>query len=323
MQQQLISILQTIGPILFLLFLGILIRKTSILEPVHIAGLQTLVVKIVLPAALFLTFLRISLHWDYVLLPLFIFLLCALTYGYGLLRQRLRPSPVASFPFLMSSFEFGMLGITLYAAAFGESRLGNIAIMGLGQEFFVWFIMIPAVAGLTGGPKGKNTSRAGRMQILKSFLTNPALVGIFIGLALNVSGFNSWGENSTAAALLISSLQKLTPVLVPAILIIIGYNMDFKPHYIRQVLGIFTQRSLIMVPLSIAFIIFILQRLLGLEIYFTYALITLLILPPPFVIPLFLPESRKSELAEINGILMAYTLLTIALFILFIVITSL
>ncbi len=47
-------------------------------------------------------------------------------------------------------------------------------------------------------------------------------------------------------------------------------------------------------------------------------IVPLILLPPPFVIPLFLPVSRKDELPEINGILMTYTFFSIILFSLFI-----
>jgi hypothetical protein len=315
MKEQLLSIVITIGPILILLISGMLLRTMHVIDPPHVQGLQILVLKVILPSALFLTFLDMRLHVNYILLPLFAFFLCAVTYAYGFaMRKKFREPP--AFRYLMSSFEFGMMGITLFVAAFGQQQLGKIAIIGLGQEFFVWFVMVPSLSGLTG-------SRSNTTKVIKSFVTNPALVAIFAGLVLNISGFSRWGEDTLPARLLLSTLKSLSPALVPMILIIIGYNMDFKPRYMKQAAIIFLQRIIIMGPLTLLFIVFIMGPVLHLDRFFLYAVITLIILPPPFVIPLFLPQKREGEIPQINGVLMGYTLLTVVVFCLFVVIVNL
>ena len=129
-----------VGPIPLLLAAGIFIRKKKILTPEQIEGLKTLVIKFALPAALFLTFLKMELKLSLIALPAFVFFLCLLTYGYGHLRYLRNRDLNPAFPYLMSSFEFGMLGLILFSAAFGGDNLGKLAIAGLGQEFFVWFV---------------------------------------------------------------------------------------------------------------------------------------------------------------------------------------
>jgi len=301
------GILETVGPILILLGAGIFIRKKEILSSQQIEGLKTLVVKFALPAALFLTFLKMELKVSLIAFPVFIFLLCLLTYAYGHLRSRRNRGLNPAFPYLMSSFEFGMLGLILFAAAFGRENLGKLAIAGLGQEFFVWFVMIPHVSGIAG-------NRQSRILILKSFVTNPALMAIFAGLALNLAGFTRWGADLALSRMLASTLDTLSALIVPSVLIFIGYGMVINRTYIREAAGLILQRLAVMaLPVGL-FIILGINRILNLDSYYSLGILTLFILPPPFVIPLFLNRERQALLPRINGILVLYTVFTIVAF---------
>jgi len=315
MNEHLVKTLITLSPVIVLVFLGAFVRKTRILSSVQIEGLQNLAVKIVLPATLFLTFIKLEMEWRYFLLPVFIFLLCVLTYLYGLARSRWGRIEIKSFPFMMSSFEFGMLGITLFSSVFGVEQLGKIALMALGQEFFVWFIMVPRL----GGRELKN---AGVLKMVWSFITNPALGAIILGLLLNVSGFSRWGTGCLPTEVLFAVLEQLSSMIVPLILIIIGYNMRLQRKSFKNAFTLILQRLLVMAPLAAVFAGFVMKRFLNLDQYYIYGLITLILLPPPFVIPIFLDPKRKDELPGINGILMTYTFFTIILFSLFILALS-
>ena len=65
MNEYLVRALTTLSPVIILVFLGAFIRKVRILSSVQIEGLQALVLKIVLPAALFLTFIHLEMEWRY------------------------------------------------------------------------------------------------------------------------------------------------------------------------------------------------------------------------------------------------------------------
>jgi hypothetical protein len=188
--------------------------------------------------------------------------------------------------------------------------------MALGQEFFVWFVMIPRVSGMI-------QRKEGSFQLIKSFITNPALTAIFIGLFMNIIGFLRWGQNAAAAQIFLSALEKLPPLIVPLILIIIGYNMKMQLESLKQTFFLFLQRIFLMLPLSLLFIYLVMQKILNLDEYYIYGLLTLILLPPPFIIPLFLPSERKKELPEINSILMSYTLISVLFFFLLVVIVNL
>ena len=302
-----INILETVGPILLLLGAGILIRKKRILSGEQVDGLQVLIVKFALPSALFLTFLKMELKLSLIALPGFAFFLCALTYVFGHIRLRKNPSLNPAFPYMMSSFEFGMLGLILFTAAFGAENLGKLAITALGQEFFVWFIMVPHVSGIAGKAHS-------RLIILKSFITNPALIAIFIGLILNISEYAQWGTGLAPFRMIMSTLNALAGLIVPSILIFIGYGMVVNRDYIKETGLLILQRLSIMLIPMILFIYFIVHKTFELDHYYSLGIITLFLLPPPFIIPLFLDEKRKALVPRINGIMILYTIFTVITF---------
>lgn len=302
-----ITILETAGPIILFLAAGVLIRKKEILSAAQIEGVKILVIRFALPSALFLTFLNMELKPSLMALPVFTFLLCALTYGYGWVRFRRNPALNPAFPYLMSSFEFGMLGLILFTAAFGRENLGKLAITALGQEFFVWFIMIPHISGMAGKAHS-------RLLILKSFLTNPALVGIFAGLILNLAGYSRWGLDNPIFRMTTSTLDIMAGVIVPSVLIFIGYGMVINKEYLVETAGLILQRLAVMIVPMVLFIYFVIYKFFGLDQFYSLGIITLFLLPPPFVIPLFLDKERAFLLPRINGILIMYTLFSITAF---------
>ena len=302
-----INIFGTIGPIIILLLLGIFIRKKEILSSDNMEGIKKLIVTIALPCALFLAFLTMDLNLSLIILPVFVFFLCAITYVYGILRQKRNETFQSTFPYIMSSFEFGMLGLVLYAEAFGVENLGKLAIAALGQEFFVWFVMIPHVSGISGKSHSKRI-------ILKSFITNPALIGIFAGLILNFAGYNQWKDDVVILQTLISVFKTLSSMVTPLILIFIGYGLVINRSYISETVKLILQRILIMIIPAAIFIYFVMNKALGLDKYYYLGIITLIILPAPFVIPLFLDDSRKHLIPRINSILVLYTVFSITAF---------
>ena len=47
---------------------------------------------------------------------------------------------------------------------------------------------------------------------------------------------------------------------------------------------------------------------------FEIALFTLLVLPPPFIVPLYMPPGMADERRYVNNVLMLYTVATIVIF---------
>ena len=58
----------------------------------------------------------------------------------------------------------------------------------------------------------------------------------------------------------------------------------------------------------------IVRGLLDLERPFEIALFTLFILPPPFIVPLYMRQDLPDEKRYVNNVLMLYTVVSLAIF---------
>jgi hypothetical protein len=79
----------------------------------------------------------------------------------------------------------------------------------------------------------------------------------------------------------------------------------------------------ILIPLAFLLNRYLVQGILHLDTLFETALFTLLVLPPPFIIPLYTsPELADKEKEYINNTLTMHTLISIIVFSLYFVINS-
>jgi len=73
-------------------------------------------------------------------------------------------------------------------------------------------------------------------------------------------------------------------------------------------------RLAVVIPLALIINAILIRGLLDLEKGFEVALFTLLILPPPFIVPLYMRGDMPDERRYINNVLTVYTLVSIAIF---------
>lgn len=303
------EVINRVFPILLLISLGYLIRRRSLLGEKTIADLRWLVVNLALPSVLFISFLNIALKLEYLFIFILIFLLCFLLYFLGLgIRSKFNVG-TEYYPFLTTGFEYGMLGVSLFGAAYGVSRIGYIAVVDLGHEIFIWFVMLPMLLMKRDG--------AGNVrQVAKSFFSSPVVIAIFTGIFLNVFGISSSLPNLPVIGGIMSGLSFLGDLTVPLILLLIGYGIDFKPSTIIDVLGLIVLRLAFLIPLAMILNNLLVRDWLNMEPLFEAAFFTLLVLPPPFIIPLYLRQGLADyERGYINNALAVYTVVSIVIFI--------
>ena len=138
-----IQILNQVLPILLLISLGYWIRHKDFLTEAGIEELRKLVVNLALPAVLFISFLNVELKAAYFVIFGFTFSLCVLLFLLGKWLRKQLNIRHDYFPYLTTGFEYGMLGISLFGAAYGLEKIGYIAIVDLGHEIFIWFMFLP------------------------------------------------------------------------------------------------------------------------------------------------------------------------------------
>ena len=136
------EIISRVLPILLLIAIGFWLRRTNFISESTVGDLRMLVVNLALPAVLFTSFLEIEFDSNDVAIVVATFLLCVALYGFGRALQPHFGAGHEYFPFLMTGFESGMLGISLFGSAYGLSQIGYFAVVDLGHELFIWFFFL-------------------------------------------------------------------------------------------------------------------------------------------------------------------------------------
>ena len=275
-------------------------------------GMRKLVINVALPSVLFLSFLQIELQPSFVILSIIIFLINILLYLIGrFLGPRLAPGH-PYFPFLMTGLEYGMLAISLFGTAYGLAQVGIIAVVDLGHEIFIWFVFLPLLLAKRDGSQ-KPT------ELIQSFLKSPVVIAILGAILFNAVG---WGESLFTWPLtggVMGTMGFLSGMTIPLILLTVGYGIQLDRKGFKDAAKVVLIRLAIIIPSIYLLNSLLVRGLLQLGSPYEIALVTLFIMPPPFIIPLFMNQEMIEERSYVNNVLMLHTIVSITLFILFFV----
>lgn len=308
---QAVFVINAILPILLLLGSGHLLRKTRLLlEDSTVSSLKKIVVNITLPAVLFTSFLETSLERRYLLLMAIVFILCVVLYFFGKWAKQALKQHWNYFPFLLTGFEFGMLGLSLFGTAYGLSTFGAMAILGIPHEIFIWFIYLTLLL-----KEGNQAPSIG--GLMKSFTTSPIIIAIFLSVSINLIGWTPIIKGFVFSEGIFTFFNTLAGLTGPLILLMIGYEIHFNKGNIKSSFLLVGLRLGALVSLAMLLNHFLLSPLLGFGKDIQAAFFTLLILPPPFIIPVFMKEGLEEEKAYINNTLMMHTVASIIIFIIY------
>mgnify|MGYP007066220233 FL=1 len=275
-----IQIINQILPILLLISLGIWIRNKEFLAQETVDELRKVVVNIALPAVLFISFLNIELKSSYFIIFVVLFSLCIILFFLGKVIRKQFNIQHSYFPYLMTGFEYGMLAISLFGAAYGLDKIGYIAVIDLGHEIFIWFVFMPLLLIKRDGAQNPK-------EIVKSFMSAPVVLAILGSLLLNILGMGNLLYELPITGGIMAVLGFLSSLTVPLILIIVGYGVRIDKEGLGEALRMTAIRLAIMIPLAWALNTYLIRNYLALDRFFEIALFTLLIMPPPFIVPLF------------------------------------
>ena len=299
-----------ISPIILIIGLGNIIRVRGMLSEQTIHELKWLVVNFALPAVLFVTFLDMELESEFLGLFALILVICVGLLGYGYLLRGVLWTEQGYFPHLTTGFEFGMVGITLFGTAYGLSNVGYIAIVDLSHELFIWFVLATILAAKRDGVSSFS-------ETLRGFVRSPLIIAIVTALALNLLGLAEWFGSMPAGAALLETFDFLGGLLIPAILIIIGYGMRLSRSGVRQAGGVVIARLVVLLPLAVFMSRVVIRHWLDLDPAFEAATFTFLVLPPPYIVPLFMRKDQVDDQVHANNVLSVYTVISLAIFVLY------
>ena len=295
-----------IVPLLIMLFLGALLRRKKIISAQGIGDIKAVIINVCLPAVIFNAFYNASYnHSTLVILPI-IFLACLAALAIGMLLHKAFKTKRDSMPFLLTGMESGMLGYTLYGLLFGLQNTGNFAIVDFGQEIFI-FTVYMTLLNIKSGNEAYTFKKAAA-----GMLKSPPFVAIIAGLVASASGLGAALNASAAGAVVSSAISFISAPISALILLVIGFGIEFSRANVKAVLQSVCLRAGIFAALCAA-VLFTLEALVPLSSQMKWAVIMLFILPPPFVLPIFMKKPEEQQ--YIATALSLYTLLSVCAFV--------
>lgn len=294
-----IHVLNTVLPVFAALFIGILCRKKDILNRSGVDALRKLAVDITLPAVLFSAFATADYSPRNMLVPLLIFSLCIVALLLGYFLKNLFKCSSILMPYLMTGFEAGMLGYGLFALLYPGQSSSNFAIIDLGQVLFVFTLY-----------KGLLMGKGSAKELASQAFASPVVWAIIIGMLFGITGLYSALGTSGAVSVIDKVAEFIAAPTSCLILISIGYDLEFKGIPWKRVLS-YTGMRVAVMALILALAIFTNRHFLG-GIMHEGALVLMVILPAPYVLPIF--TNAESERTDIASTLSLMTLLSLILF---------
>lgn len=295
----LIQVLKTALPVFVALFIGVLCRKKGILTREGVETLKKVAVNITLPAVLFPAFATADYHARNLLIPVSVFAACILAYFLGRVGTKLFRLRGNLTPFLMTGFEAGMLGYGLFGFLYPDSELPRFALIDLGQCLFVFSVYKILLNG-----------RGGAKNAVRDALNSPVMWSMVLGVIFGATGLWNALIPSGAADVIRNTADFLSAPTSCLILISVGYDLVLREIRFGRVLGFVGMRFAIM---AILFgILTLSDRLIFGGIIHTGGLILMLVLPAPFVLPIF--ANAEDERCDIASALSLMTLITLVIF---------
>ncbi|MFW6049031.1 MAG: AEC family transporter [Candidatus Bipolaricaulota bacterium] len=308
MDGQYLVITYNVLPVIFLIVGGRILSYFDFFAANTVEELKKIVVNIGLPALLFTAFSSVSFTPRYLAVFGFSFFVCVGFYYVGKGIGKLLGLKSRMFPFLMTGFEAGMLGYPIFQATFGKGELFKFSIVDFGHEVFVFLVFVPLII------KMSQKERAEESAILM-FLKSPPIIGILFGLLFGSLGLFEGVSDGEFVGVILTTLDYLGALVVPLICIVIGYELEFNPSGLKKAVITTALRLTLAVIVGVLLGKFVFLDLLGFGRTFFLGFITLLVLPPPFVIPVFLEPQDEEENQFVLNTLSVHTIGTLIIYI--------
>lgn len=294
-----IRILNTALPVFVALFLGVLCRKRNIFIRSGIDALKKLAVDIALPAVIFSALATADYTSGALLIPVVMYALCTAALCLGFVIRRLFHIESPLMPYLMTGFEAGMIGYGLFALLFPNESGSAFAILDLGHVLFIFTLY-----------KGLLLGRGQTKELFRQALASPVLWAIVAGLLFGVTGLYRALEPSGIAGVIDSTAAFISAPTSCLILLAIGYDLEFRNVAWKKT-ALYIVLRFAVIGLMLALMLLLNRCLLGGRIH-TGALVLMMLLPAPYVLPIF--ADVEGERADIASTLSIMTLISLILF---------
>jgi malate permease and related proteins len=301
------DILPKLLPVFALIVLGALLGRRGFISEAFAEGAKRLVASVSLPALLFMAFSRMSLQASHLYLALVVFASCGLLAFISLPLAALARLPRPATRMLFQGFEAGMLGYALFASLFGNDALGSFAGADLGQVLYVFTVlMAQLLAGESGG-------RINSAELTRRLVSSPVILAIAAGLASAAFVPGAEGLPWAPGAALDPSLTAIGSLTTPLVCLVVGFGLrngvEGGGKGLAQAALAVALRIALAGGLGLA-LAFAVVPALGLDRIQSLAILTLFVMPPPFIIAVF--RKRPEDASFVSSVLSLHTLASLA-----------
>ena len=300
-----IQICNTILPVILMLAIGMICRQKKLLSREGISALKSVVVNITLPAVMVNAFATMEYSGKNIILTLMMFGICLIAWILGKVIKNVFHMESRFIPFLTTGFEAGMLGYALFMLLYGSDRISDFASIDLGQVLFV-FTLYKILLGLDGQEK---VSAKG---LVKDMIQSPTVIAILAGVLLGATGLYDLLAGPGISSMIDACTNFVSAPTSAIILLTIGYDLVLDHIPWAAVGKVTVVRISIMAALRV--LAGLIVRAVGLGDSLDQALNVMMILPPPYVLPVFADDEKQRE--YVSSSLSVMTLITIIGFIL-------
>jgi hypothetical protein len=151
-------------------------------------------------------------------------------------------------------------------------------------------------------------------QTLRNFLKTPVILAIFLGIAANRLGVLPALQGWPVSAAVVRTVELLGGLTMPLIALVIGYEVRLQRGNLLKPAEAIALRLLVWVPVGLLLNALVVRPLFGAAPVLEAAVMTMFVLPPPFVIPLFMREPEGADRTFVVNTLSLATLVTLVAF---------
>jgi len=295
-------------PVILLIILGIILRSTQLIKKSTVDDLKKIVVNIALPSTLLLTFAGTQFQSKYLWIFICVFAVCICMLFAGMGIKKIINPGNKYYPALFAGFEAGMMGYALFTSFFGAENTYKFAIIDVGQVVFVFFVLVAFLQRQGGG-------KASAGKLLKGFVLSPIILSILFGILIGSTGLFAAVSSYPVTGAVTDTLKLLGSLTQPLICIVIGYELRIQAKNIRIPLVTVLLRMGILICLAFLINTFLIDKALHLDKSFQLAVYTMFLLPPPFVVPIYMSDSAEKEKEVVLATVSLHVLFSLAAFV--------
>ena len=241
-----IQILKTVLPVLFMLFLGMICRKSNYISADCVDGIKKIVVKIKLPIAVFHGLATSVLGKETIFNIGMMFVILCVTFILGFVLKHFIRKPYDKYlPFIACGYEGGMIGYSLYTGLVGVENLSVIAVIDIAALLFTFSIMSNVLVLIEDGKK------VSVIEIVQNAFKTPAFLAVILGILASVSGLMNGFMLSPAGVIWTTMKDMITAAMSPMILLVVGYEVQLN----RELLGTCLKTVIIRAVMQLIFAI--------------------------------------------------------------------